>query len=140
MRIILVPLLILACLTSFSQDTANMTIDEKMIASKEFFTGTGGRQRNRPMAISLYLDCARKGNVRAMNMAGYLYANGAGVQTNTTIAKEWLTKAADKGYAESWYHLGMLYKDEKDTVPDYVKAYSCFAKASQMIRLYAGLH
>lgn len=50
-----------------------------------------------------------KGDKRAMELLGEIYARGAGVERNYTKAFEWLSLAAKQQYYSAYNGLGYLY-------------------------------
>ncbi|MEN9908859.1 MAG: hypothetical protein RLZZ540_2008 [Bacteroidota bacterium] len=76
-------------------------------------------------AIVVYTQLATQGNAEAMNALGMIYSKGIGVTIDETLGIEWFEKAANVGYAKSWYNLGQLYKDN-----DAVKAINYFERAA----------
>lgn len=62
---------------------------------------------------SATIQAASKGDVRAMDKLGIMYASGKGVEKNIPLAKEWFEKAANLGFAPSQYNLGIILVDEE---------------------------
>lgn len=60
-------------------------------------------------AYCLWRPLADKGDVRAQNHIGWLYANGHGLKVDVPKAISWWEKAAASGHAESQFALGMTY-------------------------------
>jgi TPR repeat protein len=116
---------------SAQESTSPTPLDSKMTTARQYLTGLG-KPKDRTKAMQLYLECAQGGNVKAMNMTGYLYSKGIGIKQNKEQAVKWLTKAAVEGNAESWYHLGMIYKEDQTGRPDYRKAYEYFKKSADL--------
>ena len=48
---------------------------------------------------------------------------GAGVPENNIEAVKWYRLAAEQGYAEAQFNLGVMYKNGEGVIKDYVKAY-----------------
>ena len=46
-----------------------------------------------------------------------MYDNGEGVPENDKTAVKWLTKAAEQGYVDAQYNLGLMY-DNGEGVPE----------------------
>ena len=44
---------------------------------------------------------------------------------------DWVTKAAEQGYAAAQYSLGMMYHEGKGVPQDYKQAADCFTKAAE---------
>jgi TPR repeat protein len=59
--------------------------------------------------LAEWVPLAQLGHVIAQNNLGVMYANGNGVLENDKAAVEWLTQAAEQGFAESQYELGGMY-------------------------------
>lgn len=76
-------------------------------------------------ALATYNLLAKQGNAEAMNGLGMIYLKGIGVPTNEFLGKEWLGKSANAGYANAWFNLGLLCKDNEPT-----KALLYFEKAA----------
>ncbi|USI88257.1 sel1 repeat family protein (plasmid) [Acinetobacter johnsonii] len=58
-----------------------------------------------------------------------MYANGRGVHQNDKKAIEWITKAANQGYADAQNLLGIMYKNGDGVSQDYKKAKEWYGKA-----------
>ena len=67
-----------------------------------------------------------------MNLVGYFYLNGIGTTALKDSAMFWLRKAAEMGNGESWYHLGTIYQNRKDSMPDFNIAFLCYTKSSEL--------
>ena len=102
-------------------------INLKMYKAVQFLSGSGG-SKNIKTAFELYLECAKAGKPQAMIMAGLMYRNGTGVDSNKGRAVFWFTKAGNAGYANGWYLLGDLYKNALRKQQNYKKAFSIFPK------------
>ena len=56
-----------------------------------------------------------KGNSKSQYMVGECYANGWGVETKLTKAKEWYEKAASQGYESAIEKLKSYIKCDKNS-------------------------
>lgn len=61
---------------------------------------------------TLLVPLAAKGNKEAQYLLGLAYKEGAGVDKNLTLAKSWLKKSAEQGYADAQNDLALLYANE----------------------------
>jgi TPR repeat protein len=52
-----------------------------------------------------------------------IYANGEGVPKNYTEAAKWYRKAAELGYPEAQYSLGLMYANGEGVPKDFAVAY-----------------
>ncbi|WP_455376778.1 AgmX/PglI C-terminal domain-containing protein [Kaarinaea lacus] len=62
------------------------------------------------------LIAATDGNPKAQMLLGQLYFNGEGVPKDIPHALHWYNKAAENGFADAQYRLGLLYHDGKQGV------------------------
>src|SRR5262245_21410975 len=62
-----------------------------------------------PMVLRLLLLLAERGNARAQEMLGAMYANGTGVDRDYIAAAEWSRLAADQGDPVAQSQLGLMY-------------------------------
>jgi TPR repeat protein len=75
-------------------------------------------QREYKKALSIFTECAKAGNARAMNAVGYVHEHGSiNGKRNIEKAVEWYTKAAETGYPAAHYNLGKKYFSDKDLEP-----------------------
>ena len=81
---------------------------------------------------------AEKGDPEAQYQLGNFYASGwddfvndYGVKKDWQKAIEWYTKAAEQGYAEAQYTLGMRYAEGKGVKQDWQKAIEWYTKAAE---------
>ncbi len=63
-------------------------------------------------AYKLWLPLANNGDARAQTMIGELYKNAWGVEFDARKAERWHLMAAEQGYPEGQYNLGVLYVQE----------------------------
>lgn len=69
-------------------------------------------------------EAAERGDACAQFTLGRMYDAGAGVRKDAVKAVEWLTLAAEQGFADAQAHLGMIYARGREGVPtDNVRAY-----------------
>jgi len=94
-----------------------------------FLTNSGKKDLNKEIRNSIKAD-AKAGNPIAQTNLGYIYQIGLGINWNNKKAVKWYTKAVNKGYARSQYHLGdmyylgesILYAINKEVIRDNQKA------------------
>jgi TPR repeat protein len=60
-------------------------------------------------ALEEWRPLAEKGNAKAQDGLGLMYATGKGVPKNSIAAADWWMRAAQQNYAKSQYNLGVLY-------------------------------
>lgn len=79
-------------------------------AMAQFFYGFNFAQReDYEKAVIWYRKAAYQGLIRAQLWLAYCYYHGKGIRKDTTVAREWLKKAASKGsedakeYLKTWY-------------------------------------
>ena len=61
-----------------------------------------------------------------------MYDNGNGVPENDKTAVKWFTLAAERGYTDAQFSLGLMYEYGNDTVPkDYKAAVKWYTKAAK---------
>lgn len=121
-RKIAIVLLLLGSILCHAQDAPNVRID-LLIARLQLIQSSP--DYNPTSALATYNLLAKQGNVEAMNALGMIYLKGIGVPTNEFLGKEWLEKSANAGYANAWFNLGLLCKDNEPT-----KALLYFEKAA----------
>ena len=51
-----------------------------------------------------------------------MYENGQGVAQNYAEAVKWYRKAAEQGYAEAQFNLGVMYETGEGVAQDYAEA------------------
>ncbi|KAJ3681662.1 hypothetical protein LUZ60_014235 [Juncus effusus] len=74
-----------------------------------YYYGLRGLRRDHSKARHWFLKSVEKGDTRALELLGEIYARGAGVERNYTKAFEWLSLAAREGYYSAYNGLGYLY-------------------------------
>jgi TPR repeat protein len=74
---------------------------------------------------------ARKGDARAENELGTLYARGDGVPQDLHAAAHWFRAAALKGYAGAQYNLGQLYQLGLGLPANPIEAYKWYKLAAR---------
>jgi TPR repeat protein len=83
---------------------------------KMYFYGTAGVEQNYREAFELLGKAHSKGNHEATLIIAIANLEGKGVEKSKRLAKEWFTKAANLGSAESQYRLGQLiYTENKNS-------------------------
>ena len=74
---------------------------------------------------------AKKGKVWAMFMVGCDFRRGRGVSASMEMARLWYAKAAEKGYSEAQFALGLMYHKEEAPY-SMEKARLWYAKAAEL--------
>ena len=88
-----------------SADRENGHRTRSVLEDKEFDEATAylaGRhvRQDRRRAFVKFLEAAKRGDVEAALIVGYLYANGIGTSMNCHEARHWLCMAGDGGIEE----------------------------------------
>lgn len=75
---------------------------------------------------------AKSGNAKSQLLLGSLYEEGkGGMQQDYLKAAKWYRKAADQGYSQAQYNLGLLYEDGNGMGQDYYEASQWYKRASK---------
>ncbi|KAJ1297878.1 hypothetical protein BS78_01G411600 [Paspalum vaginatum] len=74
-----------------------------------YYYGLRGLRRDYGKAFHWFSKAVDKGETRAMELLGEIYARGAGVERNYTEAYMWLTLAAKQQHYSAYNGLGYLY-------------------------------
>ena len=74
---------------------------------------------------------AEKGDARAQNELGFMYANGKGVPQDFKEAVAWFRKVALQGDAKAQNNLGVMYYKGQGVLEDYVAAYAWWNLAAE---------
>ncbi|CAL9054756.1 unnamed protein product [Musa banksii] len=97
-----------------------------------YYYGLRGVRRDHAKALHWFSKAVEKGDPRAMELLGEMYARGAGVERNYTKAFEWLTLASKHKYYSAYNGLGYLYvKGYGVEKKNYTKAREYFEKAAE---------
>ncbi|KAM5570400.1 ERAD-associated E3 ubiquitin-protein ligase component HRD3A [Rosa sericea] len=97
-----------------------------------YYFGLRGLRRDHAKALSWFLKSVEKGEPRAMEFLGEIYARGAGVERNYTKALEWLTLASKQELYSAYNGMGYLYvKGYGVEKKNYTKAKEYFEKAAE---------
>jgi localization factor PodJL len=59
------------------------------------------------------------------------YETGLGVEQDITRASEWYRRAAEQGYADAEYNLGIAYASGQGVTPDLAEAASWFRRSAE---------
>ncbi len=86
---------------------------------------------NNKKAFEIYLETAKKGNIKAENKVGYWYFWGKGVTKNREKAFEWYMKAAKQGEVNSIERIGTSYYYGNGVTKDHIKAFEWYLKAAK---------
>jgi TPR repeat protein len=73
-------------------------------------------------AMELWRPLAEKGNTKAINNIGLLYANGQGVSADSEEALDLFTEAAEQGNSAAQRNLGLIYQNGQGVERDPVVA------------------
>jgi TPR repeat protein len=91
-----------------------------------------GVSRNMHKSVAYYKKAARKDFADAQYKLGHMYLVGNEVLLkDTDKAREWLTKAADKGIPEAEYSVGLLHANGEGVPQDLAKASDYLKRAAQ---------
>lgn len=104
-------------------------VSKPLIANEEFLSGEEGVLKL--LRIRLKAD---QGNVKAQHALGLIHYNGLVGPEDRQEAEFWFLKAAENGYAESQYLLGIMYTGRYEPSgfdSDYKKAFYWFEKAAE---------
>jgi hypothetical protein len=82
-------------------------------------------------AVATWTIGANKGDAKAQNNLGLMYAQGLGVPQDNKEAVSWFRKAAEKGDAEAQNNLGLTYAKGLGVPQDDEQAVSWFRKAAE---------
>lgn len=74
-----------------------------------YYYGLRGVRRDHARALFWFSKAVDKGEPRAMELLGEIYARGAGVERNYTKAFEWLKLASRQQHYSAYNGLGYLY-------------------------------
>jgi uncharacterized protein len=131
MRLSSLILFCVICGRTVAQTPSSDSLAELQLAeAKKYLLGIG-ISKNEPKAFQMYSQLAQLNNRKAMNMLGKLYYGGLGVAKNKEQAIYWFTQAGQRGVVESWYNIGLIFKDDSQA-QDFEKAYEYFDKAAQL--------
>ncbi len=117
MRKLLIALILLLPTVAWSGDVEDLTA-ELEAAKKE------GQ-------FKAYEEAAKKGDIRAQIVLGYLYLNGEGVAKNYVQAIRWYRSAASQGDVVAQFNLGNIYDRGRGVARDPSEAAGWFKKAAR---------
>ncbi len=75
-------------------------------------------------------ESASKGDAKAQNELGNMYANGSGPIQSDNEALKWFEKSANQGYAEAQYNLATMYQNAIGVDQDFKKAVKYYKLAA----------
>ena len=79
------------------------------------------------------IDLAHRGDVRAMNNIGLLWAKGVGIpKPNFDEALRWWKEAAKRGYPLAMNNIGLLYANGQGVAKDPKKAYDWWLRSAEL--------
>ncbi|PKA64873.1 F-box protein [Apostasia shenzhenica] len=97
-----------------------------------YYYGLRGVRRDHNKALYWFSKAVEKGEPRAMELLGEIYARGAGVERNYSKALEWLTLASKQQHYSAYNGLGYLYvKGYGVDKKNLTKAREYFEKAAE---------
>lgn len=82
-------------------------------------------------ALEEWRPLAKRGNIEAQNMLGYMYRYGQGVPQDFEQARHWYRLAADRGHARAQNNLGAMYRQGLGVPQDYEEALRWFRRAAE---------
>ena len=82
-------------------------------------------------ALEEWRPLAKRGNVEAQNMLGYMYRYGQGVPQDFELARQWYRLAADQGHARAQNNLGAMYRQSLGVPQDYQEAFRWFRRSAE---------
>ena len=82
-------------------------------------------------AFKIGRKAAERGDAKAQNSLGVMYANGQGVTQDYKEAIKWYRKAAEQGNAYAQYNLGNMYYYGQGVTQDYKEAIKWYRKAAE---------
>jgi len=90
------------------------------------------KNANQALNLSNLKQDAYSGDRRSQLLLGSLYEDGKrGVSKNLPKAAKWYRKAANQGYPQAQYNLGLLYEDGKGMTKNYHKATQWYKRAAK---------
>ncbi|XP_039124208.1 ERAD-associated E3 ubiquitin-protein ligase component HRD3 [Dioscorea cayenensis subsp. rotundata] len=96
-----------------------------------YYYGLRGVRRDHARALFWFSKAVDKGEPRAMELLGEIYARGAGVERNYTKAFEWLKLASRQQHYSAYNGLGYLYVKGYGVEKNLTKAKEFFEKAAE---------
>ncbi|MDD2894627.1 MAG: tetratricopeptide repeat protein [Aliarcobacter sp.] len=75
-------------------------------------------------------ESASKGNAKAQNELGNMFATGSAPVQSDNEALKWFEKSANQGYAEAQYNLGTMYQNAIGVDQDFKKAVKYYKLAA----------
>lgn len=74
---------------------------------------------------------AQKGDAKAQENLGLMYATGRGVPQDLVEAEKWIRKAAEQGLSEAQYNLGLIYIKGLGVKKNNAEAFKWLRKSSE---------
>ncbi|AFA49691.1 tetratricopeptide repeat protein [Acetobacterium woodii] len=96
-----------------------------------YFDGAGEILPDQEKAFRYFIQAAEKDVPSGCELAGYCLYEGKGVLQNRQEALGWYEKAAEQGFYNSYYMIGMIYGYD-ETLFNYEKAVRCFEKSAKL--------
>lgn len=84
-----------------------------------------------PLAAQRFFDAANSGSVGAEQMLARMFAEGSGVQRDSSEVLKWTRKAAQGGIPLAQYNLAEIYFNAEGTEANDLAAYQMFIKAAK---------
>ena len=95
---------------------ANSTVKETATSS------TSSEPSDTKSKFEVLQESASKGNSKAQNELGNMFANGSAPVQSDNEALKWFEKSANQGYSEAQYNLGTMYQNAIGVDQDFKKA------------------
>ncbi len=82
-------------------------------------------------ALTEFRPLAQRGDARAQNNLGVMYAEGQGVPQDDAEAVRWFRRAAVQGNASAQFNLGFMYREGRGVPQDDAEAVRWFRRAAE---------
>ncbi len=82
-------------------------------------------------ALEEWFPLAKRGNVEAQNMLGYMYRFGKGLPQDFEQARYWYRLSADQGHARAQNNLGAMYRQGLGVPQDFKEALRWFRRSAE---------
>lgn len=123
----------------------NVNWSEQYKLARAYLYGSGNTAQDFAKAFELFMSEAQSGNAFAMADLGRIYADGLGVEIDTTLSYEWYAMALTaflavenaKSNAYIKYRIGKLYNTGLGTEQDYTKAAEWFSLSAAQKNQFA---
>lgn len=131
----LIVLVILLGIVFFIQSSSSETFvtGETLITpanSTATETSTTSETPDTKSKFEVLQETASKGNAKAQNELGNMFATGSAPVQSDNEALKWFEKSANQGYAEAQYNLGTMYQNAIGVDQDFKKAVKYYKLAA----------